>query len=195
MANSIKFDRTDVIQKAKRVFWEKGFNGTSMRDLQDAINLRPGSIYASFGDKEQLYSEALTSYASDTLACLEDLSSSLPVKEAIHAFMQTSVIGSLATAPSQVCMLIKTISELTGSNNYLVGQAKESLSQIEERFVQLLTLAQQQGDLDPSVDPSLIAKWLQVQIIGLKTYAQSGIRAEVLDKLLFESVRSIFNRT
>jgi len=59
MANKVKFERENVIRVASQLFWEKGFTATSTRDLQEAINMRPGSIYAAFGSKEVLYSESL----------------------------------------------------------------------------------------------------------------------------------------
>ncbi|MFQ3219797.1 MAG: TetR/AcrR family transcriptional repressor of nem operon, partial [Paraglaciecola sp.] len=46
MANTSKFDREEVLEKAKNLFWEKGYLGTSTRELQNAIDMRPGSIYA-----------------------------------------------------------------------------------------------------------------------------------------------------
>ena len=52
MANKVKFEREQVVYAASQLFWEKGFHATSTRDLQDAINMRPGSIYAAFGSKE-----------------------------------------------------------------------------------------------------------------------------------------------
>ncbi|MFQ3195590.1 MAG: TetR/AcrR family transcriptional repressor of nem operon, partial [Colwellia sp.] len=49
MVNKVKFERDDVIRKASQLFWEKGFHATSTRDLQEVVNMRPGSIYAAFG--------------------------------------------------------------------------------------------------------------------------------------------------
>ncbi|MFA0500949.1 TetR/AcrR family transcriptional regulator, partial [Vibrio sp. 10N.222.46.A1] len=55
MAKTAKFDRQDVVDKATNLYWEKGFHATSMRNLQDVIDMRPGSIYAAFGSKEGLF--------------------------------------------------------------------------------------------------------------------------------------------
>ena len=62
MANKIKFERETVVRLASQLFWEKGFHATSTRDLQEAINMRPGSIYSAFGSKEGLYIESLRDY-------------------------------------------------------------------------------------------------------------------------------------
>lgn len=61
--STAKHDRQDAIQKATDLFWEKGFHATSMRNIQQAMDMRPGSIYASFGSKEGLFQESLQHYA------------------------------------------------------------------------------------------------------------------------------------
>lgn len=66
MVNVAKYDREAVIRQAMLLFWEKGFYATSTRDLQQTINLRPGSFYAAFGSKESLFREALRCYAGES---------------------------------------------------------------------------------------------------------------------------------
>lgn len=60
------FQREHVLQQAMQVFWDKGFNGTSMQHLVDATGLNRSSIYNSFGDKMSLYQESLRTYMGDT---------------------------------------------------------------------------------------------------------------------------------
>ena len=55
MSAPIKFNREDVIEKAKNLYWEKGYHATSMRNLQDVVNMPPGSIYAAFGSKDNYF--------------------------------------------------------------------------------------------------------------------------------------------
>ncbi|MGB5599798.1 MAG: TetR/AcrR family transcriptional regulator, partial [Thiothrix litoralis] len=119
MANTAKYDRQDVIQKATNLFWEKGFHATSMRNLQEAIDMRPGSIYASFGSKEGLFKETLQHYANNSLARLKSHTQESPL-EALREFLN-SVVCCQPQAPSNMCMLVKTISELTGDNAELLA--------------------------------------------------------------------------
>ena len=59
MSTKAKFDRDEVIEKAKNLYWQKGYHATSMRNLQDVIDMRPGSIYAAFGSKDNLFKEVI----------------------------------------------------------------------------------------------------------------------------------------
>ncbi len=62
MARPREFDRDEVLDKAIEVFWTQGYDGTSVQDLVDAMGIQRGSLYAAFGDKHQLFLEALDRY-------------------------------------------------------------------------------------------------------------------------------------
>lgn len=188
MSKYAKFNREDVIEKATNLYWEKGFHGTSMRNLQDVVDLRPGSIYASFGSKECLFKEAIQHYADTSGAqlhrCLVDSDSPL---EALKIFIKSIVIGNQNTAPSGMCMLVKTIAELTDEHQELLSFAKEKMAAVETEFTKIIQQAIDKGELDKSSDPAKLARYLQVQIIGLRTYirANNNVSAgnEMIDDL------------
>src|SRR5258708_33993834 len=56
------FDREVALDRALRLFWTQGFEGTSISDLTDALDINPPSLYAAFGSKEELFREALGLY-------------------------------------------------------------------------------------------------------------------------------------
>jgi AcrR family transcriptional regulator len=58
----ISFDKDAALEAAMLLFWERGFEGTSMTDLTQAMALNPSSIYAAFGDKQALFSLAVKRY-------------------------------------------------------------------------------------------------------------------------------------
>ena len=59
----INFDRDAALEAAMRLFWERGYEGTSMADLTQAMGLNPSSIYTAFGDKQALFALAAKRYA------------------------------------------------------------------------------------------------------------------------------------
>src|SRR5258706_12321421 len=59
------FDREAALASAMEVFWQKGFEGASVAELCDAMELNPPSLYSAFGDKEKLFVEAAERYSSD----------------------------------------------------------------------------------------------------------------------------------
>jgi len=173
MAKASKQSRQDVVDKATNLYWEKGFHGTSMRNLQDVIDMRPGSIYAAFGSKEGLFKESLQHYAkqgADNLAALKTSSGS-PL-QGLKLFVETAVITSQTCAPSGMCMLAKTIAELTDENADLLAEARRLLNGVERDLANTFIEAQHAGEIDKDKDAQQLARHLQVQIMGLRSYAR-----------------------
>lgn len=185
MAKSAKFNRDDVIEKATNLYWEKGFHATSMRNLQDVIDMRPGSIYATFGSKEGLFKEVLNKYTEMGVAhiaeCKANTTSPL---SALKEFVTLNIIGNKGPVPSRMCMLAKTIAELTEENAELLAEAKKMLVIMEGQFITLLEEAQQQGELSKDKDVTQLARFVQVQIMGLRAYACASNGDAPLEKMI-----------
>ncbi|WP_289031157.1 TetR/AcrR family transcriptional regulator [uncultured Paraglaciecola sp.] len=185
MRKNAKFDRAEVVNNATKLYWEKGFNGTSMRNLQDVIDMRPGSIYATFGSKEGLFKEALNRYADmgieELLTCRKAVDSPL---KALKLFMKSAVLDYTNSAPSRMCMLAKTMGELTEDNADLLQEAKRLLAKIEAEFVTLLQEAQELGEVDSNKDVHKLARHIQVQTMGLRTYAKACDDHTILETLV-----------
>lgn len=189
MVNSAKFDRQQVIANATTLFWARGFKGCSMRDVQQAVNLRPGSLYASFGDKENLYREALLHYAAAGLASLQALEQQLACPLAVlRQFMREALANSLTGQPDKVCMLVKTVTELGAEQHPLASLARELLQQMAAQFTRLLAQAKQAGLLAADTDPAALASFYQMQLIGLKSVARLQPEPAVLDCLLQQAL-------
>ncbi len=173
MANTAKFDRQAVVNKATNLYWKKGFHATSMRNLQDEIDMRPGSIYSAFGSKEGLFKEALRNYTDMGLAQIQGLREEYrnPV-DILKAFVKAQVLDTQVDAPNGVCMLAKTMCELTDENQDLIDVTKAHLNEISHEFVVLIREAQSQGLIDTKRDPEELASHVQIQITGLRTYAK-----------------------
>jgi AcrR family transcriptional regulator len=188
MSKNAKFDRTEVIEKATNLYWEKGYHGTSMRNLQTAIDLRPGSIYATFGSKDNLFKEAIHHYAAKTGSLLQDcLDQSATPLTGLKLFIKKLIIDNLEGKPSCMCMIVKSLSELTESDNKeLLDEVKKLLSNIENRLAGIITEAIDADEIDESKDAAELASYLQVQIIGLRTYARLNNNKEIVNKFIDE---------
>ncbi|MBH0007466.1 TetR/AcrR family transcriptional regulator [Psychrobacter sp. SWN149] len=174
MSAPIKFNRDEVIEKAKNLYWEKGYHATSMRNLQDVVNMHPGSIYAAFGSKDKLFKESLNRYAVEGAKRLADcVAQKDTVLDGLKHFIHTVIVCNRATAPSGMCMIVKTVAELTQNDSpELLAHATSILEGIEASFATLFAQAVDSGEIGKDKDPIELARYLQIQIIGLRTYAQ-----------------------
>lgn len=172
MANKIKFDRDNVVQLASQLFWQKGFHATSTRDLQDTIDMRPGSIYAAFGSKEGLYCEALKNYTTMMQATLEQcLAESETVLAGLKAFVQqVTIADKQCSQPSEICMLVKANAEFSEQQPQLKALSETLLAQFEQYLASLFTKAQANNELANDLPAIEYARLFQIQFTGLRSY-------------------------
>ncbi len=190
MRKNTKFDREQVIDKAKDLYWEKGFHATSMRNLQDVIDMRPGSIYATFGSKEGLFKEALIRYTELGIAQLAQCraESTTPI-EALTVFIKHLVLRTQHDAPNGMCMLAKTVAELTDDHAELLAEAKRSLKTMETEFAKLIEEAQEIGEVGKDKSAQQLARHVQVQISGLRIYAKANDGDAPLEQMVEDIFR------
>ncbi|MBA6263658.1 MAG: TetR/AcrR family transcriptional regulator [Colwellia sp.] len=170
MVNKVKFERDDVIRKASQLFWEKGFHATSTRDLQEVVNMRPGSIYAAFGSKEGLYSESLKDYTAQIQAQIEGfLNHSDSILSGLRAFVD-NVILDRQNCPSAICMLIKANSEFTEKEDTLRELNLKLLKMFEQYLCVLFNQAIKNGELNNNRTALEYAQFFQIQFTGLRGY-------------------------
>jgi len=95
-------DRDVGLDIAARLFWERGYEGTSTSDLTKAMGINPPTLYSMFGSKEELYRQALDfSIARENSRRLEMLRSNLPVLPHRHADQQMVETTQMAAAAAR----------------------------------------------------------------------------------------------
>ncbi|AZG73488.1 TetR/AcrR family transcriptional regulator [Shewanella livingstonensis] len=174
MANISKFDREEVLEKAKNLFWQKGFLATSTREIQTTMDMRPGSIYAAFGSKADLYHQTLIHYAQTSARNLNvQIEQNDHVWDGLKQYLRNLLLPCSAEVPSELCMVMRTLAELDESHHETLIIARDLLTQVEHRFASVIEQAQNQGDLPAQLDKYQVAKKLQVNIIGLRSYLKA----------------------
>ena len=187
MARIAEFDKQDVLEKAMKLFWAKGFNATSLKDLELTLDMRPGSIYAAFGSKEALFSQALELYSSksrQTLqTTLQDAGSPLA---GLAAHVRRFGSNIATSTPSNACMLVKTLLETTHTNPDLKVRTEALMQDIEDAFANAFKEAQLVGEISSDLDVNLLASKLQSDIFGLRAYSERSVDPARISQLAEE---------
>lgn len=102
MARPRSFDPDDTLEKLKGVFWERGYDGASMSDIEEATGLNKQSLYRHWGDKRGMYLAALQAYARDEmLMASKILSGPEPLRERLEALFY----GAAKSGDTRGCFL------------------------------------------------------------------------------------------
>ena len=168
MPKSITFDRDQVMSNVMKLFWEKGYNGTSMQDLVNVTGLNRSSFYNSFGDKFSLYEEALSLYQSQQMENLHQvLHPDQSPKEALVSLFK-GISSDIAKGNKQGCMLSKCTSELSAQEPRVMPFLKENKDRVVKLFATLIRKGQDEDEISRDKDPDTLALYLFVNLQGLK---------------------------
>ncbi|HMI82841.1 MAG TPA: helix-turn-helix domain-containing protein [Polyangiaceae bacterium] len=165
-----------MLRKAMGLFWERGYEGTSLSDLARSMEIASASIYACFGDKESLFRETVALYGSiageaPRRALREKRTARAAIKAMLHAFAK-SITGR---DTPRGCMLV--LAAPTGAiengkvQAFLAGIRREMFSTIRER------LARGVADGDIAASPSnldALARYYTTVVQGLSIQARDG---------------------
>ena len=164
------YDRDALIAQAKDLFWLQGWAGTSLKDLERALKLKPGSFYAAFGSKDALYALTLERYAQDGVARLTALASELGPLAALQT--QPRIVIDSSQTPVQACMLAKTYVELQAKDHDLAQKASQHMVEMKQCFASLFRKAQEVGEIRSEHDPDRLAARYQSDLLGLRLSAE-----------------------
>ena len=112
MARPREFDEEEVIDKAVEVFWAKGYEATSMQDLIDAMGIQRGSLYGTFGGKQNLFLKSLKRYSVTVVKKLLEILESKPsAVESIELFFSQLVEHLLTAGELRSCLVTNSAIE------------------------------------------------------------------------------------
>ena len=174
------FDEDQAIDAAMRVFWEKGFEGTTMTDLTDATGLTRSSIHAAFGSKEGLFVRAVERYRSEQMRHIPKALAEPTLPRAIEALFRGMVNAISIPGNPKGCLSIHG-AIACGTDDELVTQVmakwrRSNENRIKERIQQ----AQREGELGRDVNAADYARYIATIMIGIGIQAVNGAgRAEL----------------
>ena len=180
----LNFDYNAALKAAMGVFWERGYEASSVQDLLEAMNIPKGSLYNTFKSKDELYTRALQ-YYRETVASslLEKLEGSGSRVEAIREFFR-SVISVSIEDGSKGCLMLGAAVEHASQQNRFFALASDTFSLIEQALNRELEVAKERGELKRDSDPVEIARYLMSLFYGIRIQAAMGVTQAQLEKMV-----------
>jgi TetR/AcrR family transcriptional regulator, transcriptional repressor for nem operon len=168
MPKTVLFDKEEVIKKVTDLFWEKGYNGTSMQDLVDVTGLNRSSIYNTFGDKFQLFNEALKYYRRVQKELLDSLKAKTKSPKEAIALLFNAVWEELNGGSVNGCFISNCTTELSNADPRIFEFLSDNKKSVVETFRILIEDAQELGQIDKEKNAETLAHYLFSSLQGLK---------------------------
>lgn len=189
------FDEQDVLERATRVFWEQGYEATSVADLERATGLGRQSLYNAFGGKRALFQACLRHYEQTRAGGFADCLAAAPDPLAAVEAVVRSWATSARAADCKGCLLLNTVSEFGGRDPDLLTTVARVLQAHEAALADTLRRAQEAGQLSAAANPLALARRLQATGHGLQLLSRIDPDPAVLDDIVADSLASLRQAT
>lgn len=187
------FDRDRAITEAMHLFWEHGYDATSLAQLKEGLGggISAPSFYSAFGSKEALFQECVTRYLSThgrVTAPLQD--ASLPPKVAIETALRQSVAMQCEPGHPRGCMVALGVMSAPSVASADVARALDaSRARTRAGFVECVQRGIASGELRPDTSALALAAVFDSFLSGVSISARDGVDAAVLKSAIDQVMR------
>jgi len=174
------FDADAALKNAVEVFWRQGYEGASLSDLTAAMGINRTSMYAAFGNKEELFHRALALYAQEEMAYAREALAQPTAYAVIETFLRANAEALTRDDRPPGCLSVQGGLAQGGDNGHVARFLADSRLAGEQALTDRLARAIEEGDLPPDTDPRALARYVMVVSEGNAVHAAAGVPREEL---------------
>ena len=180
MPRTKEFEPLEALDAAMQLFWRKGYEAASMRELLDAMGIGRGSFYDTFGDKHALFMAALDRFQEVRTSWVEEVLGDSGLDGVREVFGRT-VDGLVEFEPRRGCLLANSAVELAPHDPEVAGRISRYVHSTEAAFEGALVRARENGEILADSDPKALARFLVNTLHGMRVLARAGADRETLE--------------
>ncbi len=184
------FDADEALERAMLVFWEHGYEGASLAGLTDAMGISTTSMYAAFGNKEELFRKALERYTEGPGGYLTRALEEPTALGVATAILAGTIRTTTRPDPPHGCLGVQGALAASDAGravrDLLTAWRNHGCSCVRERFQR----AVDDGDLPPGTDPGLLARYVTTLAFGIAVQAASGVGRDELQEMADAALRN-----
>ena len=190
MGRPREFDTDAALEKAMRLFWAKGYEGTSVGDLTETLGISRPSLYAAFGDKQSLFRAALERYAAGPAGYVAMAIAKPTAREVAEHLLRGAADLQASTRNPGGCLTVNG-GIACGDEAEPVRQALNThrtagVALLRRRFEQ----AKAQHDLPKDSDPAALARFLAAVVYGMAVLASGGASRKELEQVIQSAMKA-----
>lgn len=191
-----KIDPDIALQRAMEVFWNNGFEGTSLSDLVTATEMAKPGLYATFGDKEQLYKKTLHHYykvwGKPQIDALGDPSKDLKI--ALRTYYKNTIKGLIQEPSSCGCFVVNNLVDCANGPKELEKLGRTINNQRLTAFLERFEVAQTKGEISKTANVAALADFFSSQTLALAVLHRTGAREETLNHVVDIAMTTLENK-
>ena len=182
MGRSKEFEEKAVLQKAMEVFWQQGYEKTSMSDLVEHMGIHRKSIYDTFGDKHALYLKVIDFYGefSTTKFKAETLRAKTSY-QAIQSIFDYIIEGN--ENKHYGCLFVNATAEFGPWDQDVLEKTENAFSHAENFIAEIIKKGQEEGEFSKEYDHELLGEILHNALLGLRVLVKTSASKEKMHNI------------
>jgi AcrR family transcriptional regulator len=184
------FDPDAALERAMHVFWAKGYEGASLSDLTRAMRINRPSLYAAFGNKEQLFRNVLDRYIDGPLAYFGKALTAPKARDVIEQiFFGAARMASDPSLPAG-CLMVQGALAVGNAAGSVRKEAAGRRASSEVALRRRLQRAKREEDLPKNADPSELARYVMTVLQGMAVQGADGASPDQLRRVAQMALRA-----
>jgi TetR/AcrR family transcriptional repressor of nem operon len=183
MGRSKEFEENTVLKRAMELFWQQGYEKTSMSDLVECMGIHRKSLYDTFGDKHALYLKVIDLYGEYTTTKLR-----AETLKAITAYQAIQYIFDYIIEVNEDkhlgCLFVNAATEMGPWDKEVVEKTEDAFSQTEDFIVRIVREGQESGEFSNKYDAEILGEILHNTLIGLRVLARTSATKEKMHRIV-----------
>jgi len=185
-----EFDADEALEIAMRLFWQKGYEGTSLTDLTEAIGINRPSLYAAFGNKEELFRKALNRYAKGPGGKICEALAEPDARKAIEGLLLTSADCLTDPRTPSGCMAVQSALSCGDEAEPIRKELCAMRAANQETLTMRLEQAKADGDLSKDADACALSAYFTTVLQGMAVQAAGGASRKQLREVAKTALRA-----
>lgn len=186
-----EFDVEAALDRAIEVFWRHGYEGTTLHDMTEAMGINRPSLYAAFGNKEELFRRAVARYAETDMAYAREAFAQPTAYAVIETFLRANVDAITRPDRPAGCLSIQGGLSCGTDNAGVAGFLAASRLAGEAALAARLARAADEGDLPAGTDPAALARFVMAVSEGHAVHAAAGVDRASLHASVAIALRAV----
>jgi AcrR family transcriptional regulator len=178
------FDREAALERAMLLFWEHGYEATSLSQLTAAMGISPPSLYAAFGDKQALFLQAVDRYVTrggaDTQSLMGDAKTA---REGVAHFLEASAQRLVSPHFPRGCMVVLAAASCSEEAAPVQHKLAACRAAWEKTLRQRIEQGIAEGDVPASASPAALASFYMAVVQGMSLHAKDGATRKRLQEI------------
>lgn len=184
------FNLEEALDRALQVFWQKGYEGSSLDDLTEAMGVSRPSLYAAFGDKEALFRKALDRYEDGPSSFAREALKEPTARGVVEHLLQGAIKMHTDPKTPPGCLMVHGALASGEGTNTIRQELNARRAADEAGLRRRLVRAKAEGDLPPDVVPADLARYIVTIIRGMAVQAAGGASRNELRRVVQMTLRA-----